>query len=570
MLHMMYSSQLLYEIFNPYTNEAIKVELNKQNTHRSGMHLDYKSSHLLENTYNTVAPLRSRFFNRANSRNTRPLGAVRIQTHQTPEQKKNYLQNKGFAIATLLVLGVFIATVSSGHVEGQQQSQNAPLLMDGYSQQPTNEPDFYFIESSQFVPGTHQLQLAAYKPESKVSEVINPWKALRADVSPPDMDIKLGSIKKELTDLGTPEHYDKMIIVKSGDTLSEIMVEQGIEPSSLHAFLKLDVIKEYLATLHTNQEFSIRRKLDGHFVSFTMKIGSDKKLVVVRDKSGFSGSIIKLAATRHLQMAAAEIESSLFIAGQNAGLSQKTIMNLVDIYQWDVDFGTDIRKGDKFKIIYEKFYRDGKLIGVGDIVAAEFNSRSRAITAIRYKDLNGRTSYYTPDGRSMRKAFLRNPVDIVRVTSHFNPNRKHPVLHTIRAHKGTDYGAPKGTPIRSTGDGKIIFVGTKGGYGKTVILKHGDKYTTLYAHMSKFAKDIKPGKRIQQGQIIGHVGQTGRVSGTHLHYEFRINGRHKNPLKVKLPGARPLPNRYRADFLSKSREALALLDELNPIAIATR
>jgi len=243
-------------------------------------------------------------------------------------------------------------------------------------------------------------------------------------------------------------------------------------------------------------------------------------------------------------------------------------MNLVDIYQWDIDFSSDIRKGDTFKVIYEKLYRNNEAIGDGDILAVEFVNSGKTIKAIRSTDPSGRTSYYTPKGRSMRKAFLRNPIDIVRITSHFDPKRKHPVLHTLRAHKGTDYGAPIGTPIRSSGDGKVIFAGKKGAYGNTIILKHGEKYTTLYAHMSKFAKEMKPGKRVHQGQIIGYVGKTGRVTGAHLHYEFRIHGHHKNPQKVKLPGAKPLAKKYRNDFKQKSKSYIAMLEgtQVNPVA----
>jgi murein DD-endopeptidase MepM/ murein hydrolase activator NlpD len=322
--------------------------------------------------------------------------------------------------------------------------------------------------------------------------------------------------------------------------------------------------------LRVNQSLTFRHSDAGEFKSLIIRLNPEKKLQISKGQTGFSGSIIELPLKREIHTAAVTVESSLFLAGQSAGLSQKTIMNLVDIFQWDVDFGLDVREGDSFKVVYEKLYRDGEYLGEGHILAAEFNNNNRSIQTVRYTDLKGRTAYYTPQGRSMRKAFLRNPVDVVRITSRFNPNRKHPVLHTIRAHKGTDYGAPIGTPIRSTGDGKIIFAGTKGGYGTTVILKHGDKYTTLYAHMSKLAKKTRSGKRVQQGQVIGYVGKTGRVTGAHLHYEFRINGIHKNSLKIKLPGARPLDRQYRADFQSKSRDLLVSLNNLTPTSVAAR
>jgi len=224
-------------------------------------------------------------------------------------------------------------------------------------------------------------------------------------------------------------------------------------------------------------------------------------------------------------------------------------MNLAGIFAWDVDFVLDIRTGDDYYVLYEQIFQDGEYVSDGEIIAAEFNNNGRTIQAIRYVDKNGRSDYYTPDGQSVRKAFLRAPVDF-RVSSSFNPNRRHPVLKTVRPHRGTDYAAPRGTPIKAAGDGKVIFRGVKSGYGNVVILQHGGNITTLYAHMSKFASKVRTGTRVRQGQTIGYVGKTGLVTGVHLHYEYRLNGVHRNPRTVSLPQAAPIGDEYRDDFLA--------------------
>ncbi|MDZ7737127.1 MAG: peptidoglycan DD-metalloendopeptidase family protein [Gammaproteobacteria bacterium] len=198
----------------------------------------------------------------------------------------------------------------------------------------------------------------------------------------------------------------------------------------------------------------------------------------------------------------------------------------------------------------------------GPIIAAEFQNRGRTLRAVRYTTPDGRTDYYADDGRSMRKAFLRTPMDVYRISSHFDPNRRHPVMNTIRAHKGTDYAAPTGTPIKASGDGRIIHIGRKGGYGNAIILKHGGRYTTLYGHMSRFAEGLHNGSRVEQGQTIGYVGSTGLATGPHLHYEFRVNGVHKDPVKVELPKADSIPEKLQADFKQSTQPLLAELDEL--------
>jgi murein DD-endopeptidase MepM/ murein hydrolase activator NlpD len=234
-------------------------------------------------------------------------------------------------------------------------------------------------------------------------------------------------------------------------------------------------------------------------------------------------------------------------------------MNLAGIFAWDVDFVLDIRKGDDYYILYEEIYQEGKFVTSGQIVAAEFNNNGRTFQAIRYVDKDGRADYFTPEGRSVRKAFIRAPVDFTRISSSFNPQRRHPILNTIRAHRGVDYAAPGGTPIKAAGDGKIIHRGRHGGYGNAVIIQHGGNITTLYAHMSKFQSTAKLNGRVRQGDVIGYVGATGLATAPHLHYEYRLNGVHRNPRTVPLPQADPISDEYKADFLAAAEPILSEL-----------
>ena len=291
----------------------------------------------------------------------------------------------------------------------------------------------------------------------------------------------------------------------------------------------------------------------------------------VRNEDGaYSRRTITHSLTAKQVSATGTIESSLFVAGQRAGLSDRLIMQLAEIFGWDVDFVLDIRRGDRFSVIYEELYRNGLKVRNGSIVAAEFVNRGRSIRALRYQGKDGRGQYFSPEGLSMRKAFLRSPVDFARISSRFSFARRHPILHKIRAHKGVDYAAAHGTPVRASGDGKVTFAGHKGGYGRTVILQHGSTYTTLYAHLHRFAKGARTGKRVRQGQVIGYVGSSGLATGPHLHYEFRVRGVHRDPLKVKLPQAAPIDEKLRQDFINRTAGLLAKLDTLSQRVVAVR
>ena len=268
---------------------------------------------------------------------------------------------------------------------------------------------------------------------------------------------------------------------------------------------------------------------------------------------------ISKAVETQVGSAAGMIESSLFLDGQKAGLSDGLIMQLATIFGWDIDFALEIRAGDQFRVLYEEQYLEGEKLRDGPILAAEFTNRGKTYTALRYEDRNGEIGYFDADGHSKRRAFIRTPIKFARVSSRYNPKRWHPVLKKWRSHKGVDYAAPRGTPIKATGDGRIVHRGKKGGYGRTVIVEHAGKYTTLYAHMSKYSKRAKRGNRVKQGQVIGYVGSSGLATGPHLHYEFRVRGKHRDPLRVKLPKSLSLPKSEIAKFRKTTTPLLTQL-----------
>lgn len=351
--------------------------------------------------------------------------------------------------------------------------------------------------------------------------------------------------------------------IKSGESMAKVFKSLNFSAATLHKIMSANKNSHYLSNLQPHQEVLFAIDDANTLLGLSLKIDSLKTLWIIRspekNPNTFTFNVEKQKLEVKVASASGIIKRSLFLAGQEAGLSEKTIMELANIFGWDIDFALDIREGDHFSILYEQNFLDGKKHSSGNILAAEFTNAAKTFTAIRYKDPDGRISYYSKDGYNMRKAFLRSPVDFARISSHFNLKRRHPILHTIRAHKGVDYAAGRGTPIKAVGDGKVIHAGKKGGYGRTVILKHGKKYTTLYAHMTRYAKGISTGKRVTQGQIIGYVGSSGLATGPHLHYEFRTNGVHVNPLTAKFPKSSPIKSKYKSQFISHANQMLAQL-----------
>lgn len=352
------------------------------------------------------------------------------------------------------------------------------------------------------------------------------------------------------------------VTVRPGDNMSLIFSRLGLKYAELHKIIGIGETTSGLKSLRPGQKIRIGLA-DEKIQKLIHEESLLRTLEVVRAGDHFEAAISVSEPERIVRTAAGVIDSSLFLSGQAAGLSDNLIMQLADIFGWDIDFVLDIRKGDHFAVVFEEYFKGDYKIRDGAILAAEFVNREKTFRAIRYVDENGAADYYADSGAAMRKAFLRTPVKFSRISSRFNLSRRHPILNTIRAHKGVDYAAPHGTPVKATGDGKIEFIGTNGGYGKMIVLRHGGSYSTAYAHLSRFARGMKQGKAVKQNQVIAYVGQTGLATGPHLHYEFRINGVHHNPLKVPFPKAEPLPEKYLADFRLKAEPLLAQLDALD-------
>ncbi|PIE20834.1 MAG: peptidase M23 [Neptuniibacter caesariensis] len=352
-----------------------------------------------------------------------------------------------------------------------------------------------------------------------------------------------------------------------GDNLTSIFKKAGLSNQDVYRVAKAGKQQQSFTRIYPGQQFSFLIK-NGELSQLKYIKSPLESTHLISDGTSYTiKNIIREPKVSH-KYTSGIIKDSLFLAGDEAGLSSKKIMELSSIFGWDIDFVLDIRKGDSFSLIYEEHFLDGKKISEGPIIAAQFHNRGKKYTALRYTTLDGDSNYYTPEGFSMRKTFLRSPVDFARISSRFNLKRKHPVLNRIRAHKGVDYAASTGTPIKAAGDGKIIFRGRKGGYGKVVILQHGNNITTLYAHMNNFKRGHKVGTRVKQGQTIGFVGQTGLATGSHLHYEFQLNGVHKNPLSVKLPQAAPIAKSEYNAFKAATSIILAQLETHNATTLA--
>ncbi|WP_158583823.1 M23 family metallopeptidase [Salinibius halmophilus] len=352
--------------------------------------------------------------------------------------------------------------------------------------------------------------------------------------------------------------------VRTGDTLSEIFERNRAGLANIYAVLANNDYKAVLRNLYPDQKLVFKKHSNGELHSFEYWPDLLTKHEFIFDDD-IRYQMVEREPNVNRRSAHAVINSSLFLAGRDAGISENMTMDLAAIFGWDIDFILDIRQGDEFKVIWDEYEIDDTIIDT-KIIAAQFTNDGDTFNAISFTDSDGRSSFYTPEGLSMRKAFIRTPVEFARISSPFNPNRRHPVLNTIRAHKGTDYAAPTGTPIKASGDGRVVFRGVKGGYGNTIIIQHGHNIRTLYAHMNGFARGIGNNDRVRQGQIIGYVGATGMVTGPHLHYEFLVNGVHRNPQTVDLPEAEPIANKYRADFQRLASPLLAQLNDLNLFA----
>lgn len=368
---------------------------------------------------------------------------------------------------------------------------------------------------------------------------------------------------------GSNEPDWKIAVVKAGQSLSDIFREQGLGPGDLQRAVDAQADATALRRIRPGDEFAFDIDASGSLRALRFD-RSDAARVTLNFATGtVTESVQDRALERRVEVAHGVINSSLFDAGDQAGMSDLMTLRLANAFGYDIDFAQDLRQGDSFSVIYDQVYRDGERLHGGDIIAATFTNQGKRYTAIRFTNAKGETLYYTEDGRPLRKAFLRTPVEFTRISSRFSAGRMHPVLGKMRAHRGVDYAAPSGTPIRAAGAGKIVYRGKQGGYGNVVILQHQGKFTTLYGHMSRFAAG-KVGQHVSQGQVIGYVGMTGLATGPHLHYEFRLAGKHRDPLTVTLPKEESLPASELARFNKGSGVLLARLKMVDAVHLARR
>lgn len=358
-----------------------------------------------------------------------------------------------------------------------------------------------------------------------------------------------------------PEPYGwTRVKVARGDSLATIFSRLGFNSNTLDAVLTSTDEAARLNRLLPGQTLELQIAGE-ELLALRFEPNARDALEIERNDGVYVGSLVTSELEVRIHRSEAEIRSSLFLAGQDAGLSDRLIMDLVAIFGWDIDFALDIWEGDQFKVVYEEYYKENTKVADGPILAAEFSNRGKVYRAVRYTSPDRQTGYFSETGASMRKAFLRTPLNFTRISSGFDLHRYHPILNTIRAHRGVDYAAPTGTSVRATGDGTVMFLGRKGGYGNTIILRHGTTYSTVYAHMSRFVIGLKRGARVRQGDVIGFVGMTGLATGPHLHYEFQVNGVHRNPLTIPLPRTEGIPANQVQEFESATAPLLARLDE---------
>ncbi len=332
-----------------------------------------------------------------------------------------------------------------------------------------------------------------------------------------------------------PEQEWLEIQVQAGDSLSSIFGRAQLTPQDLHELVSTAKKTKAFNKIRPGQKLGFQINEQGKLQAMSLQIDKLNSLVYERGVTGFSTTEVSKTPEVRQRVASATITSSLYKAAQDAGVSQSIIMELANIFGGVLDFVYDVRKNDYFIVIYEELYLNGEHLGSGQILAAQYFNRGDSFQAYRYVNKDGEIDYFSESGESMRKAFLRAPLDFTRISSRFDPKRLHPVFKTVRPHRGVDYAAPRGTPVYAAGDGRVLEAGYSRGNGNYVFIKHGEAYVTKYLHLHKRA--VSRGERVRQRETIGWVGSTGYATGPHLHYEFLMNGVHRNPATIvdKLP-----------------------------------
>lgn len=356
--------------------------------------------------------------------------------------------------------------------------------------------------------------------------------------------------------------------IQRGDTIASLMNRLGVRDDAAIEYLRRAPEARLMYQLKPGFSVQVRTSDIGELISLRYVYSKDRQLLVERIKDGFLASNRPLALETRVHMRSAEVKTSLFAATDAANIPDAVATQLAEAFGSEIDFHRELGKGDRLTVVYEAAYSNGQFVRAGRLLAAEFINQGEAHQAVFFRSREGHEGYYAPDARSLKKAFLRSPIEFSRISSGFSNARFHPVLQTLRAHRGVDYAAPTGTRIRATADGTVARMGWENGYGNVVIIDHGGTYSTLYGHMSGFAQGMRQGARVSQGQVIGFVGMTGLASGPHLHYEFRVNGEQRDPLGKSMPIAFPVSEQFKAEFKRSTAPLMARLHLLRSTNLA--
>jgi murein DD-endopeptidase MepM/ murein hydrolase activator NlpD len=358
----------------------------------------------------------------------------------------------------------------------------------------------------------------------------------------------------------TDQHFWYKDHVRRDDTLNNVLSRLNIHNRDAIDFLRNDSVANVIAsTLKPGHEIEAQSDSDGNLISLEYQLETDQFITIKQSAAGYTASKIVHQLEKRPILKSAKIKSSLFGATDDANIPDYIAVQVAEMFESEIDFNTDLRKGDQFNVIYEGSYDQGELVKTGDVLAAEFVNNGKTYRAVGYRDSMNEMHYYTPEGKSLHKSFLRSPLEFTRVSSGFSSGRFHPILQRMKAHQGVDMAAPTGTRIKASGDAVVEFVGQKGGYGNVIMLKHEHGVNTVYGHLSRFADGLHRGEKVAQGDVIGFVGMTGLATGPHLHYEFLINGEHRDPMTVALPKADPIADHDKANFNVISNQLTAQL-----------
>lgn len=358
--------------------------------------------------------------------------------------------------------------------------------------------------------------------------------------------------------------------VQRGDTADELLRRLGVEDTAASKWLRISADATPFRSLAPGYEVQAETDADGRLIALRYPDKDGAQSVIEKQDGSFTIRTLPALLESRLVARSAEITSSLYGATDKAGIPDAVANQLADLFGGDIDFHHDLRKGDHFTVVYETIYSNGAPVRTGRIQAAEFVNQDRTYRTVYFENSARRGDYYTPEGKSMRKAFLRSPIEFSRVSSGFTNARFHPVLNKWRAHRGVDFAAPTGTRVKATADGTVALVGRQGGYGNVIMLNHQGRFSTVYGHLSGFAKGLHRGQRVAQGDVIGYVGQTGLATGPHLHYEFKVDGEQRDPLRIALPDASPVAGADRVAFQSVANDLIARLELLRNTNLASR